>query len=120
VIPDEEQWTPGPGPYCDADGCRLFPGGHDWTSDPKFLGADSRFLHCPFTLGCIDQFELTWDCHLLQTLYELEEEEKMLRDMAVDPLVGEVARDLLDGFPANEIAFEADLVGPLERLGSTP
>ncbi len=116
MIPDEQQWTPGPGPYRDADGCRLFPGQFGWVSDDDGLAGDGRSLHVPITLGDVGQFQLAWDCHVLEEGDDIEEEEELLVALSADPLVGALARDLLDGLPAEEIALEADFEGPLDRF----
>jgi hypothetical protein len=110
MIPDSESGQPpfGP-PFRDADGCALWPGGQSWTSDGGWLGVDARHLHVPFWLGVVDQFEMAWDCHVLQTDYELEEEEKLLADLLHDPNVRELAGFLLERYPADhgELAVES-------------
>jgi hypothetical protein len=111
VIPDDKHLRPiGAPPFRDADGCALFPGGHSWTSDPEWLGADGRTLHVPLRLGVVGQFELAWDCHVLESGHEIEDEEELLEDLCADPTIRELAQEQLDLLPSEggEIAFEAD------------
>ena len=109
MIPDSQQWGPIPPPeFRDADGCAVFPGSHSWSSDPDASGFDARALHVPFSLGEIEQFEMAWDCDVLDTGYDIEEEEKLLSDLVVDPLIGQLADHLLGIMPSSggELAVE--------------
>jgi hypothetical protein len=109
MIPDDRHWSPvGVVTFRDADGCAVFPGGETWVSEREWLGVDSRTLHIPVSLGDVEQFELSRDCHVLDSGFDLDEEEELYEAMLLDPLVREVAQIALDSMPAagGEIAFE--------------
>jgi hypothetical protein len=118
MIPDDKHRSPlvDP-PFRDADGCAVFPGGASWSSDEEYLGCDLRTLHIPIVLGDVGQFELAYDCYVLLTGYDVDEEEKFLRDLVEDPVVSELARELLDRLPSEggEIAFENEEPEPARR-----
>ena len=129
MIPDSEQWGDKDAPvqFRDADGCRLFPGANAWTSDPYLLDTvDGRLSHVPFRLGCVGQFEFAFECYALEIDSEMEWEEAGdveswggldLGSLALDPVIGPLAREQLDRYPGDEIAFEVDdIVGPLDRF----
>ncbi len=112
MIPDSEHRVPVRNPpFRDADGCARFPGGHQWIGWPEFRGVDGYTSHVPFTLGVVGQFEMAWDCHAQETLNERHfeedaEDEDVLTALLEDPLVRELAQEVLDGLPDVEIAFE--------------
>ncbi len=104
MIPDEEQMAAGPVVFRDCDGCRVYPGELSWVSTPEFEG---RAFHVPIRVGVVEQFELSYDCYAEFVEFTLRMDEMdWLEPMTQGPLLGELARSVLECYPGDELAVE--------------